>query len=91
MKVGSVLIGVSSSGFHSNGYSLLRKLFAADLEKWADELLKPTALYVRLMKALMKEKLVHAAAHITGGGIENIPRVLPKGTTAKIKMDAGAE
>lgn len=85
VKVGDQLIGVSSSGFHSNGYSLLRKLFESDLEKWADELLKPTALYVRLMAELTTKDLVHAAAHITGGGIENIPRVLPKGTVAQLR------
>lgn len=86
VKVGDRLIGVSSSGFHSNGYSLLRKLFEQDMDQWVDELLKPTALYVRLMKDLMKDSLLHAAAHITGGGIENIPRVLPKGTRADLKM-----
>lgn len=86
VKPGQVLIGVESSGFHSNGYSLLRKLFADDLEKWADVLLRPTALYVRMMKELRKEDLVEAAAHITGGGIENIPRVLPVGVTAVLKM-----
>ena len=80
VKPGQVAIGFESSGFHSNGYSLLRKVFEKDLEQWLDVLLKPTALYVRLMKDLMKHNLVHAAAHITGGGIENIPRVLPAGT-----------
>ncbi|MBX2986412.1 MAG: phosphoribosylformylglycinamidine cyclo-ligase [Bdellovibrionaceae bacterium] len=84
VRVGDVLIGVSSSGFHSNGYSLLRRLFESDLEAWADELLKPTALYVRLMKDLRQGHLVHAAAHITGGGIDNIPRALPEGTVADI-------
>lgn len=85
VKPGQRLVGVSSSGFHSNGYSLLRKVFEKDLEQWADELLKPTALYVRLMKDLMAGGLVEAAAHITGGGIENIPRVLPAGTEAVLK------
>lgn len=84
VRVGDALIGVSSSGFHSNGYSLLRKVFEADLEAWADELLKPTALYVQLMKELTAAQQVAAAAHITGGGIDNIPRVLPKGTVAEI-------
>lgn len=82
VKVGDKLLGVASSGFHSNGYSLLRKLFAEDLDQWMGELLKPTALYPSLMKAAMKIGGVHAAAHITGGGMENIPRVLPRGTKA---------
>jgi phosphoribosylformylglycinamidine cyclo-ligase len=77
VQEGDVLIGVSSSGFHSNGYSLVRKLFEADLEKWTDKLLKPTHLYVKLAKDLKALKTLRALAHITGGGIENIPRVLP--------------
>lgn len=77
VQAGDVLIGVSSSGFHSNGYSLLRKVFEKDLDAWADRLLIPTALYVRLAQALKKQVQIHAAAHITGGGIENVPRVLP--------------
>lgn len=85
VRPGQVLVGVASSGFHSNGYSLLRKLFADDLERWADTLLTPTALYVRLMKELQRGGLVEAAAHITGGGIENIPRALPQGTVAVIR------
>ncbi len=79
VQKGDVLVGVSSSGFHSNGYSLLRKVFAEDLEKWADVLLTPTALYVKLFKALRDKFEIHALAHMTGGGIENVPRVLPKG------------
>lgn len=86
VRHGDVLIGVSSSGFHSNGYSLLRKVFEADLDQWADELLKPTALYVKLMKDVMSEKLAHAAAHITGGGLENLPRVLQAGQVARVRM-----
>jgi phosphoribosylformylglycinamidine cyclo-ligase len=77
VRKGDILIGVSSSGFHSNGYSLLRKVFSEDLNQWADELLKPTALYVKLFKALQSAVELNAVAHITGGGIENIPRVLP--------------
>jgi phosphoribosylformylglycinamidine cyclo-ligase len=75
---GDHLIGVSSSGFHSNGYSLLRKVFEKDLDQWADELLKPTALYVRLFQDLHRHTELHALAHITGGGMENVPRVLPQ-------------
>jgi phosphoribosylformylglycinamidine cyclo-ligase len=76
---GDVVLGVSSNGFHSNGYSLLRKVFAKDLEVWIDYLLQPTHLYVALMKELQDCRIeLHAAAHITGEGIENIPRVIPE-------------
>ena len=79
VRAGDKLIGVSSSGFHSNGYSFLRKIFAKDLSSWKKELLEPTALYVELMRQLQKQNIeLHAAAHITGGGVENIPRVLPE-------------
>lgn len=79
VQSGDRLLGVASSGFHSNGYSLLRKVFQDDLDQWKDELLKPTALYVKFVQEIKKAQIVvHAAAHITGGGIENIPRVLPK-------------
>lgn len=78
VQEGDVVIGVSSSGFHSNGFSLLRQVFANDLDKWKKELLEPTALYVPLVMQLMKIG-VHAVAHITGGGMENIPRVIPQG------------
>ncbi len=78
VQEGDVVIGVSSNGFHSNGYSLLRKVFEKDLETWIDYLLRPTHLYVALMKTLLDKKIpLHAAAHITGEGIENVPRVLP--------------
>jgi phosphoribosylformylglycinamidine cyclo-ligase len=77
VQKGDRLLGISSSGFHSNGYSLLRKVFAADLEQWKEVLLKPTALYVKLVLETLQACEVHAAAHITGGGVENIPRVLP--------------
>jgi phosphoribosylformylglycinamidine cyclo-ligase len=74
---GDVLVGLSSSGFHSNGYSLLRQVFAKDLETYKDQLLTPTSLYVKVSKKIQEKVAVHAAAHITGGGIENLPRVLP--------------
>lgn len=76
VQKGDVLIGVSSSGFHSNGYSLLRKVFAQDMDHWVDQLMTPTALYVKLFKSLNASVQLHALAHITGGGIDNIPRVL---------------
>ncbi len=78
VQTGDVLIGVASSGFHSNGYSLIRKVFAKDLKKFQKQLLEPTALYVKLSQSLRQEVDIHAFAHITGGGIENIPRVLPE-------------
>ncbi len=83
VQLGDAVIGVSSSGFHSNGYSLLRKVFADDLEKFKDELLKPTALYVELFEKI-KDR-VHALAHITGSGIENILRVMPSDTCLNLK------
>ncbi len=84
VKPGMKLIGVASSGFHSNGFSLLRKVFAADLEEWKEQLLKPTALYVKLVHAALAVGGVHAIAHITGGGMDNIPRILPKDCQAQL-------
>jgi phosphoribosylformylglycinamidine cyclo-ligase len=82
VQSGNVLIGLKSSGFHSNGYSLLRKIFAEDLETYKQALLRPTRLYVDAIKKLKANGLhekIHAASHITGGGVQNIPRVLPQG------------
>ena len=84
VKAGDRLIGVSASGFHSNGFSLLRKVFAKDLSKWEEELLKPTALYVSLALELFKKKGLKAIAHITGGGVDNILRILPDFTRAEL-------
>lgn len=77
VQKGDRVLGVASSGFHSNGYSLLRKVFEKDMDQWIDVLIKPTALYVKLAKALKGKVSLHALAHMTGGGIENVPRVLP--------------
>lgn len=85
VKVGDRLIGVSSSGFHSNGFSLLRKVFQKDLHQWEEELLRPTALYVSLALDLFKMEGVKAISHITGGGMDNVPRVLPQRSRAEIK------
>ena len=86
VQVGDHLIGVSSSGFHSNGFSLLRKVFQQDLSKWEEELLKPTTLYVSLALELFKIEGLKAIAHITGGGMDNVLRVLPKGTRAEMSL-----
>ncbi len=85
VKVNDILIGVSSSGFHSNGFSLLRKVFKKDLQKWRSELLKPTALYGGLAQKLCKGVELKAMAHITGGGVDNIQRVLPEDMKAQLK------
>lgn len=86
VRVGDCLIGVESSGFHSNGYSLLRQVFASDLAKWADVLLRPTHLYAPLVLQVMaKNKDLHAVAHVTGGGLDNLLRVIPKGTALDLK------
>lgn len=85
VKSGSRLLGLASSGFHSNGFSLLRKVFADDLDQWKDILLKPTALYVQVALEALKTGGVQAIAHITGGGMDNVPRVLPSNTIAKLK------
>jgi phosphoribosylformylglycinamidine cyclo-ligase len=84
VQEGDVAIGISSNGFHSNGYSLLRSVFEKDLWEWKTVLLRPTHLYVKLAKAL-RATTVHALAHITGGGIQNIPRILPDGLGLELK------
>lgn len=101
VKPGDVILGLGSSGPHSNGYSLVRKLVAmsglayaaqAPFDRTAtlgDALLAPTRIYVKpILKAMKKTDAIKALAHITGGGfIENIPRVLPKTTVAEIDLD----
>jgi len=85
VKSGDVILAVASSGFHSNGYSLLRKLFASDMDQWIDILLRPTALYVDLALNLRGLKGLKALAHITGGGLDNVPRVIGKNVLALIE------
>ncbi|GAB6264377.1 phosphoribosylformylglycinamidine cyclo-ligase [Photobacterium sp. 53610] len=94
VQAGDALIAVASSGPHSNGYSLIRKIIEvsqADLSKdlegksLAEHLLEPTRIYVKSVLKLMESCELHAISHITGGGFwENIPRVLPEGTKAVI-------
>lgn len=86
MKEGDALIGLASTGLHSNGYSLARKVAAGkDFDKAA--LLASTRIYVKTLLPLVKNGLVKGLAHITGGGItENLPRILPKGLAAEIAL-----
>ena len=84
VKLGDQVIGIQSSGFHSNGYSLVRQIFESDLDEWKSELLAPTILYPKIVAPLVKDNLVSAMAHITGGGMENIPRVMPSFTRLRL-------
>ncbi|MEK5101016.1 phosphoribosylformylglycinamidine cyclo-ligase [Cytobacillus sp. FSL M8-0252] len=97
IQEGDVLIGLASNGIHSNGYSLVRKIFLEDaklsLQEYreelgntlGEELLKPTRIYVKSVLSALKQFDVKGFAHITGGGfIENIPRVLPQGLGAEL-------
>lgn len=101
IQAGDVLLGLASSGIHSNGYSLVRKVFFemndfttdSHLPEFPEQplgevLLTPTRIYVKQLLPLVKQELVHGIAHITGGGfVENIPRMLPAGLSAKIATD----
>ncbi len=77
VKANDVVLGLSSSGYHSNGYSLIRKVFEGEFEKYRQWLMEPTKLYVEATMKFKNETFIHAVAHMTGGGIENIPRILP--------------
>ena len=101
IKAGDVLIGVASTGVHSNGFSLVRKVFdmtKESLETYYDELgttlgealLTPTRIYVKMMKSIKDAGIkVKGCSHITGGGFyENIPRMLPDGIKAVVKKDS---
>ncbi|MBL8531738.1 MAG: phosphoribosylformylglycinamidine cyclo-ligase [Hyphomonadaceae bacterium] len=101
MQAGDVIVGVASSGPHSNGYSLVRKIVERSGLAWdapapfaagqtlAEALLAPTRIYARALKPLFDAKLVKGAAHITGGGlVENTPRALPDHLQAAFDWDA---
>ena len=98
IREGDVMLGLASSGVHSNGFSLVRSVFKIDketmgmyvgeLEKTLGEaLLEPTRIYVKAIQACMKKVNIHGIAHITGGGfIENIPRIIPDGLCAQVEL-----
>lgn len=101
LKDGDVLIGLASSGVHSNGFSLVRKIFEMTPEsldtyyeelqgKLGDILLAPTKIYVRALREIKEAGVkIKACSHITGGGFyENVPRMLQEGTLAKIKKES---
>lgn len=98
---GDILLGLPSSGLHSNGYSLVRKVLFEQHKvsldahvpelgrSWGEELLEPTRIYVKSLLPLLRETRVKGMAHITGGGfVENIPRMLPPGLGATVELDA---
>ena len=91
IRSGDVVIGIESSGFHSNGYTLINDMLSRDLISYEEmpELLRPTTIYARLIQHLLDEVPILGMAHITGGGLpENLPRCLPKGLT--VDVDYGA-
>lgn len=96
IKPGDVVLGLASSGPHSNGFSLIRKVVEVSGKSWetqlsdgktlADAVMEPTRIYVKQILEAMKTVTIKGMAHITGGGLlENIPRVLPEGTQCVIK------
>ena len=91
IKEGDKIIGIESSGLHSNGYSLINDMLWRHKIFWKDtpELLTPTTIYVPVVNALMNNVPILGMAHITGGGIpENLPRCLPKGLTAHVDYNS---
>tara|TARA_Y100000748_G_C15112634_1_gene339017 strand:- start:14 stop:535 length:522 start_codon:yes stop_codon:yes gene_type:complete len=101
MKEGDLLFGIKSSGFHSNGYSLIRKVlrdtkvelnsstdFNSNFKTNATALMAPTRLYYPYLKKLLETDLLNGISHITGGGITgNVPRMLPEELSANINKD----
>ena len=103
IRPGDKLLGLASSGFHSNGYSLVRKVFLEEMrldleatvpgldEPLGQALLRPTRIYVRALRALADADLLQGAAHITGGGLcDNPPRMIPHGAPLKLRLRLGS-
>ena len=101
IAIGYKLIGISSSGLHSNGYSLVRKIFFDELKMSVndyvdefgrtvgEELLKPTKIYAKMIRVLIRNFSIYGISHITGGGIiENLPRILPAHCQAIIRRSS---
>lgn len=91
IRVGQSIIGIPSSGLHSNGFSLVRHILDSDelLNTYKNELLEPTRIYVKEILNLLKTVTPKGLAHITGGGlIENLPRILPENTHANIDISS---
>lgn len=99
IQAGDVLIGLPSSGIHSNGYSLVRKIFFENhqfsideklpelVDSLGNEILTPTKIYVEAVMPLVKQGLINGIAHVTGGGfVENLPRMLPEKLACEIKL-----
>ena len=94
IKKGDAILAIPSSGVHSNGFSLVRKIlkekkisYSAKNKKLYQDLLTPTKIYTKEIQKLFEQNLIHGACNITGGGLtENIPRVLPKNVSAKIDL-----
>ena len=101
IKENSVLIGLESNGFHSNGYSLIRKIikeqkislkiktpYKSSKRNLGDDLIEPTKIYIKYVLPLIKKKKISAIAHITGGGIfENLERIVPRNFFAEINTE----
>lgn len=98
VKTGDTVIGLASSGLHSNGYSLIRKIIEQqanlldqqfESSTFAEVLLEPTRIYVKTVLKLLQHYKINSIAHITGGGLpENLPRVIPESLTVKINLSS---
>jgi phosphoribosylformylglycinamidine cyclo-ligase len=91
IRPGDVVIGIESSGFHSNGYTLINDMLSRDFisYNYMPELLRPTTIYARLIQHLLDEVPILGMAHITGGGLpENLPRCLPAGLSVDVDYEA---